>query len=113
MANYEVTHFDDIEPVACPCGFARRAFGGPDNSVATLHIVEAQSDSRAHYHKHHTEFYLILEGEGHLELDGQRVPVRPGSTAMIKPLCRHRAVGSLRFVNVCIPPFDSADEWFD
>jgi hypothetical protein len=28
-------------------------------------------------------------------------------------LCRHRAVGKLRIVNICIPPFDPADEWFD
>jgi mannose-6-phosphate isomerase-like protein (cupin superfamily) len=113
VANYEVTHFDDIEAVRCPCGFAQRAFATPDNSVATLHIVAAQADSQAHYHKEHTEFYLVLEGEGHIELDGRLVPVRPYSAVMIKPFCRHRAVGKLRFVNVCIPPFDPADEWFD
>ncbi len=26
---------------------------------------------------------------------------------------RHRAVGRLRIVNICLPPFDPADEWFD
>jgi mannose-6-phosphate isomerase-like protein (cupin superfamily) len=52
----------------------------------------------------HTEIYLILEGEGHVELDGELVPVRPFSTVLIKPLCRHRAVGRLRIVNLCIPP---------
>jgi mannose-6-phosphate isomerase-like protein (cupin superfamily) len=113
MTNYEVVHFDDIEAVRCPCGHARRAFAAPDNSVATLHIVDSQTDSKAHYHKGHTELYLVLEGEGHIELDGQLVPARPYSAIMIKPLCRHRAVGTLRFVNVCIPPFDPADEWFD
>jgi hypothetical protein len=30
-----------------------------------------------------------------------------------KPRCRHRVVGELRFVSVCILPFDPADEWFD
>jgi len=113
VANYEVAHFDDIEAVPCPCGFAKRAFAAPDNSVATLHIVDSQANAKAHYHKGHTEFYLVLEGEGHIELDGKLVPVRPYSTVMIKPLCRHRAIGKLRFVNVCIPPFDLADEWFD
>ena len=48
-----------------------------------------------------------------MELDGEVVPVRPFSTVLIKPLCRHRAVGKLRIVNICIPPFDPADEWFD
>jgi mannose-6-phosphate isomerase-like protein (cupin superfamily) len=113
MANYEITHFDEIEAVKCPCGFAKRAFALPDNATATMHVVEIQEDAKVHYHKEHTEIYLVLEGEGHMELDGQRVAVKPFSTILIKPLCRHRAVGRLRIVNVCIPPFDPADEWFD
>lgn len=113
MANYIVAHFDDIEAVRCPCGFARRAFTLPENDAATLHIVDIQQDAQVHYHKEHTEIYLVLEGEGYLELDGERVPVRPFSTVLIKPLCRHRAVGKLRIVNICIPPFDPADEWLD
>lgn len=113
MANYEVMHFDEIEAVKCPCGFARRAFAHPGNQTATMHIVDVKADSKAHYHKAHTELYLVLEGAGHIELDGQMVPVRPFSTILIRPLCRHRAVGDLRIVNVCIPPFDPADEHFD
>ena len=113
MANYSIAHFDDIEAVRCPCGFAKRAFALPENGTATIHIVDIRQDSRVHYHKIHTEIYLILEGAGHLELDGELVPVRPFSTVLIKPLCRHRAVGRLRIVNLCIPPFDPADEWFD
>jgi mannose-6-phosphate isomerase-like protein (cupin superfamily) len=113
MANFEVAHFDEIEPVKCPCGFAKRAFALPDNETATMHVVEIQEDALVHYHKTHTEIYLILEGQGHMELDGEQVPVKPFSTILIKPFCRHRAVGKLRIVNVCIPPFDPADEWFD
>jgi mannose-6-phosphate isomerase-like protein (cupin superfamily) len=113
MANYIVAHFNDIEAVRCPCGYARRALAVPDNSAATVHIVDIQQDSQVHYHKGHTEIYLILEGRGHMELDGDTVPVRPFTTVLIKPLCRHRAVGKLRIINICIPPFDPADEWFD
>ena len=32
---------------------------------------------------------------------------------MIKPGCRHRAVGDLTLINVPVPAFDSEDEWFD
>ncbi len=113
MANFEVAHFDEIEAVQCPCGLAKRAFALPDNETATMHVVDIQEDARVHYHKEHTEIYLVLEGQGHMELDGQRISVKPFSTILIKPLCRHRAVGKLRIVNVCIPPFDPADEWFD
>lgn len=113
MANFEVAHFDEIEAVKCPCGLAKRAFALPDNSTATMHVVEIQEDAKIHYHKEHTEIYLVLEGTGHMELDGRKIPVRPFSTILIKPGCRHRAIGKLRILNVCIPPFDPADEWFD
>ena len=32
---------------------------------------------RTHYHKKLTEIYLVLEGEGHLQLDGELHPVKP------------------------------------
>ena len=55
MKNYVIAHFDDIEAVECPCGFAKRAFAVPDNSSATVHIVDIRQDSQVHYHKDHTE----------------------------------------------------------
>ena len=113
MANYMIERFDDIDPVKCPCGFAKRAFAVPDNSTATMHIVDIQEDSRVHYHKKLTEIYLILEGSGQMELDGEKIPVKPFTAIFIKPGCRHRAVGKMSIVNVCIPPFDTKDEWFD
>ena len=74
------------------------------------------SDSRTHYHKKLTESYYFLEGEGHLELDGKLYPVKPGNTVMIRPGTRHRAVpgnGPMKIINIVVPPFDPADEWFD
>jgi len=113
MANYRVAHMDEIEPTPCPCGVARRAFMSPDNPTATLHITDITEEARAHYHKALTELYLVLEGEGHIELDGDRVPLRPMTAVMIQPGCRHRAVGRFRMAIVPIPAFDPADEWFD
>jgi len=113
MANYEIVQLDDVDAVACPCGMSRRAFVGPDNPVATMHMVDITVDARVHYHKKLTEIYLILEGDGQMELDGELVPVKPMTAVFIKPGCRHRAVGKMRIVNVPIPAFDPADEWFD
>ena len=111
--NYTITQLDDIAPVKCPCGFSKRAFATPDNQVATIHLVDIQEDARTHYHKKLTEIYLILEGTGFMELDGELHPVKPMSTIMIKPGCRHRAIGKLKIINVPIPAFDPEDEWFD
>lgn len=112
-ANYVVTQLDAIPAVACPCGQSRRAFATPDNPVATIHLVDISVDARTHYHKRLTEIYLILEGEGFMELDGAKVPVRPLTSILIKPGCRHRALGQMKLVNIPIPAFDPKDEWFD
>lgn len=109
-----VAHLDEIEPTPCPCGQARRAFAVADNTTATMHLVEISEESRVHYHKQMTEIYLVLEGEGHMELDGEVVPLQPMTSVFIKPGCRHRAVGkNLKIINVPIPAFDPEDEWFD
>lgn len=111
--RFSVAQLDELPGVPCPCGTAARAFVATDDAPATIHRVRISRDARTHYHKTLTEIYLILEGEGFLELDGRRVPVRPMTSVMIKPGCRHRAVGNLTIINVAIPAFDPADEWFD
>lgn len=111
--NFMITQLDEVPATRCPCGFARRGFATPDNSVATIHLVDIQIDAQVHYHKKMTEIYLILEGEGFMELDGERIPVKPLTSVFIKPGCRHRAVGKLKIINIPIPAFDPHDEWFD
>ena len=113
MPNYYIEQLDRVDPVKCPCGFAKRAFAFPENSVATIHLVDIQEDAKTHYHKKMTEIYLILEGEGFLELDGDKIPVKPMTTVLIKPGCRHRAIGKMKIVNVPVPAFDPEDEWLD
>jgi hypothetical protein len=48
-----------------------------------------------------------------MELDGRIISVEPFTAIFIRPGCRHRAVGKMRIINVCIPPFDVKDEWFE
>ena len=112
-ALFLIAQLDQIDPLRCPCGITRRAFASADNSPASVHQVEIQLDARTHYHKTMTEIYIVLEGEGAIELDGKSFPVKPMTSIMIKPGCRHRAIGKLKIINVAIPAFDPADEWFD
>lgn len=111
--RFQIARPAELPAIECPCGQSRRAFVDEAGGVASLHIVEISSDARAHYHKRLTEIYYILEGEGEMELDGERHPVRPGDAILIKPGCRHRAIGRLRVLNVPVPAFDPEDEWFD
>jgi len=111
--NYLITQLDEVPAVPCPCGMSRRGFATPDNPLATIHLVDISIDARVHYHKRMTEIYLILEGQGFIELDGQKVPARPMTSMFTKPGCRHRLVGKFKIGNVAAPGFDPADEWFD
>ena len=111
--NYMIAQLDTVPAVPCPCGHSRRGFASADNKLATIHLVDISTDAKAHYHKVMTEIYLVLEGEGFMELDGERLPAKPMMAVFIKPGCRHRLVGKFRIVNVAIPAFDPGDEWFD
>jgi mannose-6-phosphate isomerase-like protein (cupin superfamily) len=108
-----IADLEAIAPVPCPCGQARRAFLVPGNGAASIHLVDIKTDPEAHYHEKHTEIYFILEGEGSVELDGEKTPVKPGTAILIPPGVRHRTLGRIRLLNVPIPPFDPADELFD
>ncbi|MBD29222.1 MAG: cupin [Rickettsiales bacterium] len=110
--RFSVAKLDEIDPVPCPCGIARRAFSEMEG-VASLHLVDISKSSQTHYHKEMHEIYLVLEGEGFIELDGEKVPAKPMTSVLIKPGCRHRAIGDMKIINIPIPAFDPKDEWFD
>jgi mannose-6-phosphate isomerase-like protein (cupin superfamily) len=109
--RFAVAQLDAIAPTACPCGQARRAFQEDWNTLATVHLTDIHTDSRAHFHKKMTEIYIVVEGEGYLEADGNIIPLKPMTSVMIRPGCVHRAVGKLRIIIVPMPPFDPADEF--
>lgn len=111
--GFQIRHLSEMETVKCPCGQTRRAFAVPENPLATLHMVDITEDSQSHYHRKLSEIYLIISGTGHMEINGQLIPVKPLDTLFIERGCRHRAVGDLRIVNIPIPSFDPGDEWFD
>ena len=111
--KYQIVNTKSLLPIPCPCGTAKRAFIEDPDQVASLHVVDVQQTAKTHYHKKTTEIYYILEGHGPIELDSMRFDVGPGSAILIKPGCRHRAIGDLKLLNIPVPAFDPADEYFD
>jgi mannose-6-phosphate isomerase-like protein (cupin superfamily) len=111
----EIVRFDDLTPVQCPCGMARRAFTERDDLPFTFHRTQITEDARTHYHRTLTETYYILEcgPDAAVELDGRREGIRAGDCIVIPPETRHRAVGRMTVLIVVFPKFDPADEWFD
>ena len=58
-------------------------------------LLEVPATERLHYHEYH-EYYIVLEGDGSLEVEGVNVALQAGSTIMVEPGEKHRvvAVGS-------------------
>lgn len=110
--NYHFAQLDELPPIECCCGTTQRAFADLPDAPASVHHLQVKDDPTPHYHQKTTEIYLVLEGEGFLELDGEQIAVKPLSTVLIKPGCRHRAIGQLRVVNIPIPKHNEDDFFF-
>jgi hypothetical protein len=113
MKRFHHVEFSEVVPVDCCCGTTRRAFVDLPDAPASAHYLDTRDEATSHYHKKTTEFYLVLEGTGFLELDGEMVAVKPLSTVMIKPGCRHRVLGRMKIVNFPVPKHDDGDFYLD
>jgi mannose-6-phosphate isomerase-like protein (cupin superfamily) len=113
-ARSVVLDLDSLPAVQCPCGEARRAFADRDEFPGTVHLTEIHEDAREHFHREHTEVYVILdcESDATLELDGVRHAVAPRTAILIPPGVRHRACGRMTVLILCTPNFDPEDEHF-
>ena len=94
---------------------ARRAFGDTDDFPSTIHLTQITNNARRHYHREHTEVYVILDcsADAAIELDGEIKRVQAKTAVLIPPGVRHRAVGEMTVLIVCTPAFDPTDEHFD
>jgi len=111
----ELVDLTSLPGVVCPCGVARRAFGDREDFPGTVHLTGICQDAKTHYHRSHTEVYVILkcDDDAAIELDGQRHSIRPKMTVLIPPGVRHRALGTMEVLILCLPKFDPEDEYFD
>ena len=94
------------------------------STIRELHHTEEQSLAEAtldpgqaterHYHARTEEIYFLLEGEGEMEVDGDRRRVRPADAVLIPAGAWHqiRAETRLRFLCCCAPPYSHEDTYF-
>ncbi len=111
----QLVSLPELTPVPCPCGWARRAFANQSDFPGTVHLTEISKEAVAHYHKDHTEVYVIVEckPDAAIELDGNILPVKILDAILIPPGVRHRAIGEMRVVIISSPAFDPQDEHSD
>lgn len=113
--RWQVVDFAELPGTPCPCGIAKRAFAEVADYPATIHVTEIKADAERHYHKRLTETYFILEcgPDAKIQLDEEIISLRQGMCIRIPPGVRHRAIGTMKIINIVIPKFDPSDEHFD
>jgi mannose-6-phosphate isomerase-like protein (cupin superfamily) len=91
--------------------------GGTVNQSLAEASLEPGQTTRRHYHAETEEIYFVVEGEGEMELDGDRTHVRPGDAVPIAPGAWHElrnaGEGPLRILCCCAPPYRHEDTFFE
>ena len=110
----QIIDLRSLPAVNCPCGLARRAFSDNANFPGTVHLTDIHLDAKAHFHREHTEIYVILscDADAKMELDGVQHAIQPLSAILIPPGVKHRAIGKMQVLIICSPDFDPKDENF-
>ena len=118
----EVRSLADAESFVTADGSTiRELFGLPTGGVEHQSLAEAtlapgQATER-HYHRASEEIYFVLDGEGEMELDGERRQVGEGDAVAIPRGAWHelRAEGDrpLRILCSCAPPYRHEDTFFE
>src|ERR1700760_226411 len=92
----------DVQPWAETCGQIRPLIEEQDGAAAEVHLVEIQ-DARLHNHERTDEFYYVIDGQGTMVLDDEEIELHPGVVVYVPRGVRHKAVGRLTVLTVCIP----------
>jgi mannose-6-phosphate isomerase-like protein (cupin superfamily) len=111
----DVRSLREAEPFVTKDGSTiRELHHTPMQSLAEASLEPGQGTQR-HYHARSEEIYLITDGGGVLEVDGESGEVRPGDAIRIPPGARHELVAGLngaRLLCMCSPPYSHDDTYF-
>jgi mannose-6-phosphate isomerase-like protein (cupin superfamily) len=118
----EIRSRDDATPFTTADGSTIRVLldadtaGAASQSLAEAWLEGGQQTQR-HYHAVSEELYVLLDGSGEMEVEGERASVGPGDAILIPPGARHQIRATddapLRFLCCCAPPYSHDDTFFD
>lgn len=92
----------EVRPWAETCGQIRPLIEASDGAAAEVHYVEIDN-AKLHYHARTDEVYYIVDGQGTMVLDGDVIEVHKGVVVYVPRGVKHKAVGKLTVLTVCIP----------
>ena len=92
----------EIEPWAETCGAIRCLIEASDEAAAEVHRVEIDN-AKLHYHERTDEFYYVIDGQGTMILDENEIELHTGVVVYIPRGVKHKAMGKLTVLTICIP----------
>ena len=92
----------EVTPWAETCGQIRPLIEESDLAAAEVHHVEIDN-AKLHYHAKTDEIYHVISGTGTMILDDEEISLRPGVVVYVPRGVRHKAIGKLTVLTVCIP----------
>ncbi len=63
--------------------FLRQVLGLTGMEVSFGSMLPGEGSAALHAHQQNEELYLFLEGEGEMQVDGERIPLRPGTAVRV------------------------------
>ena len=93
----------DVAPWAETCGQIRPLVEEQDGAAAEIHHVEIDR-AKLHFHERTDEFYYVIDGQGTMVLDDDEIELHRGVVVYVPRGVKHKAVGKLTVLTVCIPP---------
>jgi mannose-6-phosphate isomerase-like protein (cupin superfamily) len=73
-----------------------------DGAAAEVHHVEIDN-AKLHYHERTDEIYYVIDGRGTMILDEDEIELHTGVVVYVPRGVKHKAVGRLTVLTVCIP----------
>jgi quercetin dioxygenase-like cupin family protein len=111
----DVARYDALVPFTTKDGSTiRECLHTQAQSLAEASLDAGQATER-HYHRLSEEIYLIVDGGGRLEVDGDERDVSAGDAILIPPGAWHQLVagpGGARLLCCCAPPYSHEDTYF-
>lgn len=92
----------DVTPWAETCGQIRPLIEEKDGAAAEVHHVTIDG-AKLHYHAVTDEIYYVIDGRGTMVLDDEEIELHPGVVVYVPRGVKHKAIGPLTVLTVCIP----------
>jgi mannose-6-phosphate isomerase-like protein (cupin superfamily) len=117
-SHMHVLSYADLGAFVTLDGSEIREWAGPvsmpaSNQSLAEATIPVDGATTAHYHRTTEELYLVLEGAGLLEIDGERRELGEGDCALIPPGATHKLFNTggvpLRVLCACAPAYSDAD----